>query len=58
MCRFEKNLNTIYLISGFILLILVIINASSCTPQTSAQENNYCDYEMEFFPSENCDEID
>ena len=30
MCKFEKNLNRIYTISGIILIIVVIMAMSSC----------------------------
>ena len=30
MCKFEKNLNRIYTISGIILLVLVIMLMNSC----------------------------
>ena len=40
---------------NYLLLILMTIIS---VPETDKQENDYYDYEMEFFPSENCDEID
>ena len=30
MCRFEKNLNKIYTISGIVLIIIIIMAMSSC----------------------------
>ena len=30
MCRFERNLNRVYTISGIILIIVVIMAMSSC----------------------------
>tara|TARA_R100000700_G_C3079479_1_gene85864 strand:+ start:117 stop:350 length:234 start_codon:yes stop_codon:yes gene_type:complete len=49
MCKFERTLNKIYIISGIVLLIIVIMSASSCTPRTSAhgQENDY-EYEKQW----------
>ena len=38
MCRFEKNLNRIYSISGIILIIVVIMAMTSCG--SSKQCNN------------------
>ena len=39
MCKFEKNLNRIYSISGIILLIVVIMAMTSCG---SAKEMKKC----------------
>ena len=30
MCKFEKNLNRVYTLSGIILLIIVVMAISSC----------------------------
>ena len=47
MCKFEKNLNRLYTISGIILLIIVVMAISSCTMYENISVN-----------CENCDEID
>ncbi len=31
MCKFERNLNRIYVVSGIILLLMVLMCATSCT---------------------------
>ena len=31
MCKFEKNLNRIYTISGIVLVIIIIMAMSSCS---------------------------
>jgi hypothetical protein len=64
MCKFEKNLNRIYSISGIILLIIVIMSMSSCG--NVKQIKKCCEktvqevyiYEEIYVECENCDEID
>ena len=65
MCRFEKNLNRIYTISGIILLVLLIMSMNSCV---SSGYYKGCDGKKKFktemnyyqphIECENCDEID
>ena len=57
MCKFEKNLNRIYTISGIVLVIIIIMAMSSCSFSkiynvgTGEELTGYID-------CENCDEID
>ena len=56
MCRFERNLNRVYTISGIVLIIIVIMAMSSCSNKvynvgTGEELTGYID-------CENCDEID
>ena len=64
MCKFEKNLNRIYTLSGVILIIIVIMAMSSCV--STKQTKKCCEktaqeiyiYEGLYVDCENCDEID
>jgi hypothetical protein len=64
MCKFEKNLNRIYTLSGVILIIIVIMAMSSCG--TTKEIKKCCEettqeiyiYEGLYVDCENCDEID
>ena len=59
MCKFEKNLNRIYTISGIVLVIIVIMAMSSCS--SSKMYNVGTGEELTFelhIDCENCDEID
>ncbi len=47
MCRFEKNLNRIYTISGIILLILVIMSMTSCGTSQLTQRQVEINYELD-----------
>ncbi len=47
MCRFEKNLNRIYTISGIILLILVIMSMTSCGTGQLTQRQVKINYELD-----------
>ena len=54
MCRFEKNLNKIYTISGIVLIIIIIMAMSSC----SSGKMLYTPGDSAYIECENCDEID
>ena len=68
MCKFERTLNKIYLISGFILLIIVIMCMTSCSSSNyvtscPAYANVETHQQLQAMSSdssncENCDEID
>ena len=47
MCRFEKNLNRIYNISGIILLIVVIMAMTSCGSSNLTQRQVKINYELD-----------
>ena len=47
MCKFEKNLNRIYTISGIILLIVVIMSMSSCGTGQLTQKQVKINYELD-----------
>ena len=57
MCKFEKNLNRIYTISGIILLIVVIMAMSSCSSSANCIGSEWAN-ERPVINCENCDEID
>jgi len=69
MCKFEKNLNRVYTLSGIVMVVLVIIAMSSCgsasyqvsnCPGLAINENEveYSYDETGYIDCENCDEID
>tara|TARA_R100000808_G_scaffold19283_1_gene41914 strand:+ start:554 stop:769 length:216 start_codon:yes stop_codon:yes gene_type:complete len=47
MCKFEKNLNRIYTISGIILLIVVIMSMTSCGTGQLTQKQVKINYELD-----------
>ena len=47
MCKFEKNLNRIYSISGIILLIVVIMAMTSCGVNQLTQKQLEINYELD-----------
>ena len=47
MCKFEKNLNRIYSISGIILLIVVIMAMTSCGSSNLTQRQVKINYELD-----------
>jgi len=57
MCKFEKNLNRIYTVSGIILLIVIIMAMSSCSSSVNCIGSEWAD-ERPVIDCENCDEID
>ncbi len=64
MCKFEKNLNRVYTLSGIILLIIVVMAISSCGSnklncnKTKFKHNMSQWYYQPHIDCENCDEID
>ena len=64
MCKFERNLNRFYTLSGVIMVIIVIMLISSCGStkelkkccEETVKEVNI--YEELYVDCENCDEID
>ena len=68
MCKFERTLNTIYLISGAVLLAIVIMCMTSCSSSNyvtscPAYANVETHQQLQAMSSdssncENCDEID
>ena len=52
MCRFERNVNRIYTLSGILLIIIVIMAMSSCgvnrgLTNTQIEQRNKIDYELD-----------
>ena len=45
MCRFERNLNRIYTLSGIILLVIIIMAMTSCGTSNLTQKQIKIDYE-------------
>ena len=46
MCRFERNLNRIYTLSGIILLVIIIMAMTSCGTSNLTQKQIKIDYEL------------
>ena len=47
MCKFEKNLNRIYIISGILLLIIIVKAMTSCGSSNLTQRQVKINYELD-----------
>ncbi len=63
MCKFEKNLNRIYTVSGILILIIIVMAMTSCGSSKQCNKTKFHHdmkqwYYQPHIECENCDEID